>query len=359
MHHLYASLRAHALFHRDQHYVVQDGEVVIVDEFTGRLMPGRRWSDGLHQAVEAKEGVRDPEGEPDARLDHVPELLPHVPEARRHDGHRGHRGLRVPADLQPGNRGHPDAHADGPRGPHGSGVPHDQGRRSGGHRRHQGLLRARPAGAGGHDLDRELRAASRHAGKGEASAQGAEREAARARGRDRRAGRAAEDGHHRHQHGGPRHRHRPRRQPGAGDQPVRADEALSEEDKTARVAEIRARVAGAARPGRGAGGLHIVGTERHESRRVDNQLRGRSGPPGRPGIEPLLPLARGSAAAHLRLRSRSRDHGEAEDARRRGDRASLGHARDRERAAQGRGAQLRHSQAAAGVRRRRQRPAQA
>ena len=58
MHHLNASLRAHTLFHRDQHYVVQNGEIVIVDEFTGRLMPGRRWSEGLHQAVEAKEGVK-------------------------------------------------------------------------------------------------------------------------------------------------------------------------------------------------------------------------------------------------------------------------------------------------------------
>lgn len=57
MSHLIASLRAHTLFHRDQHYVVQNGEIVIVDEFTGRLMPGRRWSDGLHQAIEAKEGV--------------------------------------------------------------------------------------------------------------------------------------------------------------------------------------------------------------------------------------------------------------------------------------------------------------
>ncbi|MCE1181779.1 MAG: preprotein translocase subunit SecA, partial [Rhodocyclales bacterium] len=57
MHHLNAALRALSLFHKDQHYVVQNGEVVIVDEFTGRLMAGRRWSDGLHQAVEAKEGV--------------------------------------------------------------------------------------------------------------------------------------------------------------------------------------------------------------------------------------------------------------------------------------------------------------
>jgi preprotein translocase subunit SecA len=57
MHHVYAGLRAHQLYHRDQHYVVQNGEIIIVDEFTGRLMTGRRWSDGLHQAVEAKEGV--------------------------------------------------------------------------------------------------------------------------------------------------------------------------------------------------------------------------------------------------------------------------------------------------------------
>ena len=57
MHHLNAALRAKHLYHRDQNYVVQEGEVVIVDEFTGRLMTGRRWSDGLHQAVEAKEGV--------------------------------------------------------------------------------------------------------------------------------------------------------------------------------------------------------------------------------------------------------------------------------------------------------------
>jgi preprotein translocase subunit SecA len=57
MHHIYAALRAHVLYHKDQHYVVQNDEVIIVDEFTGRLMQGRRWSDGLHQAVEAKEGV--------------------------------------------------------------------------------------------------------------------------------------------------------------------------------------------------------------------------------------------------------------------------------------------------------------
>lgn len=58
MHHIYAGLRAHQLFHRDIDYIVQQGDVVIVDEHTGRTMPGRRWSDGLHQAIEAKEGLK-------------------------------------------------------------------------------------------------------------------------------------------------------------------------------------------------------------------------------------------------------------------------------------------------------------
>src|SRR5260370_9502385 len=58
LHHVEQGLRAHTLYKRDRDYVVKDGEVLIVDEFTGRLMPGRRWSDGLHQAIEAKEGVQ-------------------------------------------------------------------------------------------------------------------------------------------------------------------------------------------------------------------------------------------------------------------------------------------------------------
>jgi preprotein translocase subunit SecA len=58
LHHIHQGLRAHALFQKDVDYVAKDGQIVIVDEFTGRLMPGRRWSDGLHQAIEAKEGLR-------------------------------------------------------------------------------------------------------------------------------------------------------------------------------------------------------------------------------------------------------------------------------------------------------------
>ena len=108
LHHINQALRAHTLFKLDVDYMIKDGEVVIVDEFTGRLMPGRRWSDGLHQAVEAKEKVEDRAREPDARDGHLPELLPQVREAVGHDRHGRHRGRRVRQDLQARRHGHPD-----------------------------------------------------------------------------------------------------------------------------------------------------------------------------------------------------------------------------------------------------------
>jgi preprotein translocase subunit SecA len=82
VHHILQALKGHNLFKRDVDYVVTDGEVIIVDEFTGRLMPGRRWSDGLHQAVEAKEGV---ERESDPGHHHLPEFLQNVQQTFRHD----------------------------------------------------------------------------------------------------------------------------------------------------------------------------------------------------------------------------------------------------------------------------------
>ena len=100
VHHVNQALRAHVLFQRDKDYIVRNGEVILIDEFTGRMMPGRRLSDGLHQAIEAKEGVGDPAGERDARQRHLPELLPPLREARRHDRHRRDRGRRVLRDLQ-------------------------------------------------------------------------------------------------------------------------------------------------------------------------------------------------------------------------------------------------------------------
>ena len=94
------SLKAHHLYRRDRDYVVMNGEIVIVDEFTGRLMTGRQWSDGLHQAVEAKERVPDQGRKPDAGHDHAPELLQALQEARGHDRHGHDRGQRVLEGLQ-------------------------------------------------------------------------------------------------------------------------------------------------------------------------------------------------------------------------------------------------------------------
>ncbi len=79
--HLENALKAHALFKRDKDYIVRDGEVLIVDEFTGRVMIGRRYNEGLHQAIEAKENVQDPAREPYAGDHHLPELLPPLQEA--------------------------------------------------------------------------------------------------------------------------------------------------------------------------------------------------------------------------------------------------------------------------------------
>ena len=174
----------------------------------------------------------DPEREPDAGLGHLPELLPHVRQARRHDRHGRHRSLRIPGDLRPGDGGHPAQQADHPQGRQRPHLQDRQGKVRRGHQRHPRLLRARPAGAGGHDVDRELRADLGPADEGQAAAPGAQRQAARQGSRDRGPGRAAEDDHHRHQHGRPRHRHRARRQcrkadpvPGGRRQPVRRRKA--------------------------------------------------------------------------------------------------------------------------------------
>ena len=85
-------LRGYTLYEKDKEYIVQDDKVMIVDEHTGRVLPGRRYSDGLHQAIEAKEKVRVPGGDPDLRHGHDPELLPDVRQAGGHDGHGRDRG---------------------------------------------------------------------------------------------------------------------------------------------------------------------------------------------------------------------------------------------------------------------------
>ena len=91
VHHVNNALKAHKLFQLDKDYIVRNDEIVIIDEFTGRMMPGRRYSEGLHQALEAKENVTDPAGKPDPRVHHLPELLPYVRQACGHDRHGSDR----------------------------------------------------------------------------------------------------------------------------------------------------------------------------------------------------------------------------------------------------------------------------
>ncbi len=107
-HFVQQALRAHSLYNIDVEYVVKEGQVIIVDEFTGRLMFGRRYSDGLHQAIEAKEGLNVAPESADAGHDHDPELLPHLSQAGRYDRHGQDRRRRVQEDLRHGRGGRPD-----------------------------------------------------------------------------------------------------------------------------------------------------------------------------------------------------------------------------------------------------------
>ena len=115
MHQLQQALRAKELFKRDVDYIVADGEVKIVDEFTGRILEGRRWSEGLHQAVEAKEGVQIKEENQTLATVTLQNYFRMYDKLARHDRHREHRGRRVRAHLRPPGRVDPDEPADGPR----------------------------------------------------------------------------------------------------------------------------------------------------------------------------------------------------------------------------------------------------
>ncbi len=108
LHHMQQGLRAHALFKLDVDYVVKDGQVVIVDEFTGRLMPGRRWSDGLHQAVEAKEKVKIERENQTLATITLQNYFRMYTEALRHDRHGRHRGRGIRQDLQARRGGRAD-----------------------------------------------------------------------------------------------------------------------------------------------------------------------------------------------------------------------------------------------------------
>ncbi len=283
MHHVYAALRAHTLFAIDQHYVVQNGEVVIVDEFTGRLMAGRRWSDGLHQAVEAKEHVKiQSENQTLASITFQNYFRMYAKlagmtgtadtEAYEFNEIYGLETVVIPTNRPPKRidkqdqiyksaKERYDAVTRDIRDCYERGQPVLVGTTS---IENSELLSHLLKQAG---LPHEVLNAKQHA---------------------REAAIVAEAG-------------RPKRitiatnMAGRGTDIVlggnvekqasfiEADESLAAEEKVARIQKLHDEWESLHEQVKAAGGLHIIGTERHESRRIDNQLRGRAGRQGDPG----------------------------------------------------------------------------
>ena len=283
VHHLMVALRAHNLFFRDQQYVVQNDEIVIVDEFTGRLMSGRRWSDGLHQAVEAKEGVA---------IQNENQTLASITFQNYFRMYAKLAGMTGTADTEayefqeiyaletviiPTNR--PMARAD----------QNDQVFKTDGEKYNAILAdikdcheRGQPVLVGTTSIENSellsgllIKAKLPH-------------EVLNAKQHAREAEIVAEAGK-------PGHITIATNMAGRGTDIVlggsvekqidlvRADSTLSPEQKEARIAVIKSEWAPANEAVKAAGGLRIIGTERHESRRIDNQLRGRAGRQGDPG----------------------------------------------------------------------------
>ncbi|MCC9163834.1 preprotein translocase subunit SecA [Alcaligenes sp. MMA] len=283
MHHLMVALRAHNLFFRDQQYVVQDGEVVIVDEFTGRLMAGRRWSDGLHQAVEAKEGVR---------IQNENQTLASITFQNYFRMYDKLAGMTGTADTEayefqeiysletviiPPNR--PLARKD----------QNDQVFKTDDEKFNAILKdiqdcheRGQPVLVGTTSIENSELISTR------LNAAGVKHEVLNAKQHAREADIVAEAGM-------PGHVTIATNMAGRGtdivlggsiERPiaqVREDESLSAEQKEAKIQAIRAAWEPLNQQVKQAGGLRIIGTERHESRRIDNQLRGRAGRQGDPG----------------------------------------------------------------------------
>jgi preprotein translocase subunit SecA len=310
IHHLYAALRAHNLFHRDQQYVVQNGEVVIVDEFTGRLMAGRRWSDGLHQAVEAKEGVAiQAENQTLASITfqnyfRMYGKLAGMTGTADTEAYEFHQIYGLETVVIPTNRPmirkdeNDQIYRTAPekyaaiiadiRACHGRGQPVLVGTTSiENSELLSGLLQKEK-------MPHQVLNAKQHAREAEIVA-----EAGRpgmitiatnmaGRGTDIVLG-------------------------GNIEKPtnaIRDDESLSPEEKAARTAALKAEWQKVHDQVLAAGGLHIIGSERHESRRIDNQLRGRSGRQGDPGSsrfylaldDPLLKIFAGERLNAIMVR---------------------------------------------------------
>jgi preprotein translocase subunit SecA len=283
MHHLNAALRAHTLFNRDQQYVVQNGEIIIVDEFTGRLMPGRRWSEGLHQAVEAKEGVKiqaenqtyasitfqnyfrmygklaGMTGTADTEAYEFQEIyrletvvIPtHRPMIRIDSQDKVYRTLKEKyAAIQDDIR---DCYARGQPVLVGTTSIENSELLS-------GLLTQE-------DMPHQVLNAKQHAKEAEIVAQAGRPKMITiatnmaGRGTDIVLGGNVEK----------------------QVQLLEADTSVAEEEKPPRITKLREEWQSLHDHVVGAGGLKIIGSERHESRRIDNQLRGRSGRQGDPG----------------------------------------------------------------------------
>ena len=283
MHHLYAALRANHLYHRDQHYVVQDGEIVIVDEFTGRLMAGRRWSEGLHQAVEAKEGVNiQPENQTLASItfqnyfrlyDNLGGMTGTADtEAYEFQSIYGLETVVIPPNRPSKRDDQLDRVYKTTREKYEAAIQDIREC----HERGQPVLVGTSSIENSEIIDQLLNEAKlphqvlnakQHAREADIVAQ-AGREGMitiatnmAGRGTDIVLGGNIEK----------------------VVAAVEADETLDEAAKQARVAELRAAWVQDHEKIKALGGLRIIATERHESRRIDNQLRGRSGRQGDPG----------------------------------------------------------------------------
>ena len=283
MHHLYAALRAHNLYHRDQHYVVQDGEVIIVDEFTGRLMPGRRWSEGLHQAVEAKEGVP---------IQRENQTLASITFQNYFRMYRKLAGMTGTADTEAYEFQQTYNLETVVIPTHHTMIREDrmdQVFRSG-KEKFQAVIadirdchqRGQPVLVGTtsietneflagllskEQLPHQLLNAKQHAREADIIAQAGQPGMITIA--TNMAGRGTDI------------------VLGGNPEPeiarVEADASLDEAQKASRVEQLRTEWQARHDQVTGLGGLHIIGTERHESRRVDNQLRGRAGRQGDPG----------------------------------------------------------------------------
>ncbi|MFM0304612.1 preprotein translocase subunit SecA [Paraburkholderia sediminicola] len=283
MHHVYAALRAHTLFFKDQHYVVQNGEVVIVDEFTGRLMSGRRWSDGLHQAVEAKEHVKiQSENQTLASITFQNYFRMYAKlsgmtgtadtEAYEFNEIYGLETVVIPTNRPPKRldkqdqiyktaKERYDAVIRDIRDCYERGQPVLVGTTS---IENSELLSHLLKQAG---LPHEVLNAKQHAREAEIVAEAGRPKRVTiatnmaGRGTDIVLGGNAE------------------KQASF----LELDETLSDAEKQTRIQKLHDEWQALHDQVKAAGGLHIIGTERHESRRIDNQLRGRAGRQGDPG----------------------------------------------------------------------------